>query len=780
MLKEEVKPFIELAEDSVYTQAGYLTSVQVISQGYQNLPHNFSWENIPMLSVITGKNGTGKSNLLQGILFGFQENHHQIKLNFQENIENPEICSLQNTDRISSLRSNVEEDSKKNFNAKLNSVFEDLKQYAFFRQLGKPYEPKFKNKKIFYDSVIENAVDTIERTQSFSFPEYELALKKCFNKANEVHLAEYNSLENTAKRILETIFYKDNPYTKEEKKASLKKTLETINHHLQRKKFKYCFSEESFKWNINQGCFDGLALTLPENHKSFINHSIVLSNLSSGEKLELLILLWEYEKKGRKPAILIMDEPDAHLHPSLVKEIIEIIKIKAIKEWGVQVIMTTHNPTTVSLVPKDCLWVLQNHAPDYQPRIRQPASKKEAIQLLTSDFVSVNEPFKLVFVEAEADKRFYQVIREKLIVADIIRPNEQVLFMMHSKDRKNSSCDLVESIVENCVENPNDEDKNLREHIFGIVDGDNKKKHTSANILATRRYSIENYIYDPVHIFFCVKNKNSQLPSFLKLEEEIKNKLKTKGIKNELDSLEGVYNDKEKAFILQTLADSIMVSVMDFFQQKLDGHDNEFQAALKKFSGDRFKHLVKENSEGKKGLITDKEDISFTNGVQLSYPKFLLEMQGHCLEFIYSRFFSEGRPKEEKLINKDYILNTVCKNQMMIPQELAGLFITLQEPVKHLDQPKKQVLKNTEKNISQFEITLEKNKKDIAGKEEKIKGQKTKIDELEKKIAVQKTIFSNLNLFYNQAKRNEAAHEINIREEAIEDFKKNNPSCPIQ
>ena len=721
-----------------FTKPGYLTSIQIISS-YQNLPSGFVWKNIPMFSVITGKNGTGKSNLLQGILFGFdigfRKTLQTIKLNVQEGIEISQICSLQNTDKICSLRSNVEEDSKKAFNEKLTPLFEDLKKYTFFKQVGQPYELVFKEKKSFYDLIIQKAATSVKQQSAFGFSYYESELKKCFDKESEVHLADYNSLENTAKRVLESIFYEDSPYTREERIASLEKTLLKVNSYLEAKQFKYCFSEKSFHWNKNQGCFDTLELTFPQNNPlSTVPTSLGLGSLSSGEKLELLVLLWQYEQRiPFKNAILIMDEPDAHLHPGLVKEIIAIIQTKIIQEWGIQVIMTTHNPTTVSLVPKECLWVLQNDAPQHIPRISRVTSKKEAIQLLTSDFISVNEPFKLVFVEAETDKKFYQMIREKLIAEKVIYPNEQILFMAHSKNQKDSSCDLVKSIVENCVEHSGDEDKNLREHVFGIVDGDNKPKPSSPNIFATRRYSIENYIYDPIHIFFCIKNKGPGLASFKAVEEKIKNSLKAQGIPlDTIPSFDDIIHRKDKNIILQTIANSITEAVMSFFQEKLQSNDSQFDKIFERLNGDRFKHLVIETpvttttttptttkttlipstmiTTGKKQLLQDKEEIQFIHGIQLTYPKFFLEIRGHDLEFIYSHFFSGKGCEEGKFINKDYIMNVICKHTMLIPQELADVFIDLQKPVKHLDHTKTQDLKKSETEI-QLEKKIENLKK---------------------------------------------------------------------
>ena len=54
--------------------------------------------------------------------------------------------------------------------------------------------------------------------------------------------------------------------------------------------------------------------------------------------------------------VLLLDEPDAHLHPKAVSQVIETIKELA--RIGIQCIVTTHNPITVSLIDNDNLFLM--------------------------------------------------------------------------------------------------------------------------------------------------------------------------------------------------------------------------------------------------------------------------------------------------------------------------------------------------------------------------------------------------------------------------------------
>lgn len=66
--------------------------------------------------------------------------------------------------------------------------------------------------------------------------------------------------------------------------------------------------------------------------------------------------------------------------------------------------MTTHNPLTLSFVPIENVFIVSNES------VAEPVGYVQSIQLLTQNLVCLNEPFRLVFVEANDDKVFYEMI----------------------------------------------------------------------------------------------------------------------------------------------------------------------------------------------------------------------------------------------------------------------------------------------------------------------------------------------------------------------------------
>ncbi|MBP1951874.1 AAA family ATPase [Jeotgalicoccus aerolatus] len=79
-------------------------------------------------------------------------------------------------------------------------------------------------------------------------------------------------------------------------------------------------------------------------------------NLSAGHKIVLLIITKLTELVEEKSLVLI-DEPENHLHPPLLSLLIRAISDLLTYRNGVAIIVT-HSPIIVQEVPKDCTWIL--------------------------------------------------------------------------------------------------------------------------------------------------------------------------------------------------------------------------------------------------------------------------------------------------------------------------------------------------------------------------------------------------------------------------------------
>jgi hypothetical protein len=79
-------------------------------------------------------------------------------------------------------------------------------------------------------------------------------------------------------------------------------------------------------------------------------------DLSSGHKIVLLTLTLLVEKVEERTLVLI-DEPEAHLHPPLLSAMTRAISELMVKRNGVAIV-ATHSPVILQEVPKSCVWIL--------------------------------------------------------------------------------------------------------------------------------------------------------------------------------------------------------------------------------------------------------------------------------------------------------------------------------------------------------------------------------------------------------------------------------------
>lgn len=80
----------------------------------------------------------------------------------------------------------------------------------------------------------------------------------------------------------------------------------------------------------------------------------VVSSLSSGNMMILYIIANLVQLVEQKTLILI-DEPETHMHPTLLSALIAVINEIA-KLYNAMVIIATHSPVALQEIPKNCIW----------------------------------------------------------------------------------------------------------------------------------------------------------------------------------------------------------------------------------------------------------------------------------------------------------------------------------------------------------------------------------------------------------------------------------------
>ena len=94
---------------------------------------------------------------------------------------------------------------------------------------------------------------------------------------------------------------------------------------------------------------------------NFNQAKVKFSELSSGEKvlISLVFALYNTKFDVEFPKVLLMDEPDASLHPSMTKQFLDVIQKVFVQDKGVKVILTTHSPSTVALAPEEAIFIVK-------------------------------------------------------------------------------------------------------------------------------------------------------------------------------------------------------------------------------------------------------------------------------------------------------------------------------------------------------------------------------------------------------------------------------------
>ena len=147
--------------------------------------------------------------------------------------------------------------------------------------------------------------------------------------------------------------------------------------------------------------FDSLEykVTSPEGADYFGNFQLKLvhtkkrleidfGSLSSGERVLMALVASVYKASSDNyfPDILLLDELDASLHPSMMKNMLAVIK-DIFLDKNIKVILVTHSPTTIALSPEESIFVMNKEG---VARIAKK-SRREALSILTEGFATLDE-----------------------------------------------------------------------------------------------------------------------------------------------------------------------------------------------------------------------------------------------------------------------------------------------------------------------------------------------------------------------------------------------------
>ncbi|ETT05486.1 AAA family ATPase [Providencia alcalifaciens] len=304
---------------------------------------------------------------------------------------------------------------------------------------------------------------------------------------------------------------------------------------------------------------------------------ISVNDLSSGEKvlMSLALAIYNTQEGGVRPDMLLLDEPDAPLHPQYSKLLLETVIETIVKFAGVKVIMTTHSPATVAIAPDNCVYEINRDS-----KVPVMISSSKAVETLTQgiDFLRISyEKRRQIFVESKYDVIYFEKLFNTLNRK--YKYSYQPIFMEpHSGT---SNCTDVISIVDKLRNAGND-------LVWGIIDFDNTNsaKDTILVLGDGKRYAIENYLLDPLYIILAlIRCRKSTYEDF--------------GVNTQVTYSDAALLSQSEC---QILIDNFMLTI----ELPLD----------------------------------DFESVTLENGYHLNYPRAFLRHQGHSYETLIQRKFA--------------------------------------------------------------------------------------------------------------------------------------------
>jgi predicted ATPase len=571
---------------------------------------DINWENIPMLSVLTGENGIGKSSLLKMMLLYVNRKPKTVKdsatnIETGSTISNIKIRSLIILNFIIDFIKNLFGREKTLYNTdplpydiclKSNLKMEDINiELIHFdnnsrdlrnRDYTKPSYPKERKAKptnethnfsknlsylhqnlfektMIQGNEIQNLRKALENTgiesdfNKLKKSQKNIEWKDCFPQMDEIngHNQRFKILKQILNLKKNNIKNYINNFNLNILSDNLDK-LDEINKELETKNFGYLIdislnfkiSSKFLFWKSSRIYLDLVFISNPKN-SSMLNKKkrIEIETLTNGEQIILLSILWNFIiNKGIKPAkhqVLLLDEPDAHMHPSAVKGLVE--SVFNLVDQGIQIIITTHNPTTVSFFKEENLFLLCKNNDKLE--IKHGLSQQSVIFNLTSNLVMVNSPKKTLFVEGQ-DANFYkkmeQIILKNFPIYKI--PFHFYLNIMPLKKKLQNKSMLKQTMkaLQDCP------------GFFGIIDDDSDSdcgiSEFVPNLFHLERYAKENYVLDPVNVFFFLKqvirNNKGKENQVIKNNKEKKNQV-TRNNKGKNEKIEDLINKIEESIM---------------------------------------------------------------------------------------------------------------------------------------------------------------------------------------------------------------------------------------
>lgn len=444
---------------------------------------DIDWADIPQFAVITGVNGSGKTQLLNAINIAVQKNKTAYDYETDLDISVDQFGYVQWNKNERNLGSGNYYDMEK-----------ELQQ--FINEVNTNKRPRNENLRKIYEY--------IEGEHELKIRDQEIGFYKSDKFRNAFHEGWIYTQNITQNQYISRLFisyqtkFEEKILSARNSSTGMSLTDEDIYAEIGCPPWDYInelFERYDFDYRISRPQRASETFSV-KFYKKGAEEELQIQALSSGEQMIVSLILWAFnEKIGDLKKLLILDEPDAHLHPQMAKMFKEIISDVLVKKFGIQVIMTTHSPTTLCWMDEGSIFLM------HPQNGLQKASKKEALDKLTSGLLYVHEAFKIILVEDADDYKFHQSVYDELAYMKILPKEPRLTFKSVVTPDVNGGGKSV--VKDACKQWSQFSSKTgLDAVLCGLVDSDkDDNSDLPENVFALSRYCHENYLADPLLIF---------------------------------------------------------------------------------------------------------------------------------------------------------------------------------------------------------------------------------------------------------------------------------------
>ena len=367
-----------------------------------------------------------------------------------------------------------------------------------------------------------------------------------------------------------------------------------------------------------------------------------------------------------KPSIVLMDEPEVHMHPNLIKEFVKYIQLLSV---DTQFIITTHSLVLIQEVGLDKVFSLKNEIDQKGIIVSKVEDKNkllETVQQLGYEIDTLTytlKPSVFVFTEGPSDKDFILAFAEKAGLQTQINSFSISFIAMGGKGNRYKLANLINKLNEEFIDAPLlmilDRDETTNTTIEEISTKFFSKNPKRLHYLSKRQ--IENYLIDEKAIKSIVAKKIK--------DDALLSQWGNENFNNKIFSFVELQKDKiQENYISELFINDSLITTVDIRDILKNIKLKPSNQSVREFSAEMSKLITLRTFDlGQKtnSIVTEFENSWAINKIEMCDGRELLKSIRQWIQNEYKLSFSNSE-----------LIDAMDK----IPDEIYSLLMQLTKP----------------------------------------------------------------------------------------------------